>query len=55
MQSNSLNMLVGHIQMTSDTPDYKHGQGLLSSNKWYHFQTERKKKKKPKWQDEKSN
>lgn len=48
-------MLVGHIQMTGDTLDYKYGQELPSYNKWYHFQTERKRKKKPKWQDEKSN
>lgn len=33
--------------MTSDTLDYKHGQELPSYNKWYHFQTERKKKENP--------
>lgn len=46
IQSNGLNILVGHIQMASDTLDDKHSQGLPSHNKWYHFQTEGKERKK---------
>lgn len=47
-------MLVGHNQMITDTLNFKHSQQLPSYNKWYHCQTQRKKKRKPKWQDEKA-
>ena len=37
-------MLVGHIQMTTDTFGHKHDQEVSSYNKWYHCQTEKKEK-----------